>query len=167
MKMNAFRQLALGVVVGVALTPVAQAQPYGTAADSTNIRATVADLDSAWSHADAARWAAHYSPDADFINILGMVMEGADAIRARQREIFDGVFKGSRRVSALKRVRFLQSTVAVADVDIAITEFKALPPGSQPTEPGILRARMRHVLTKTGDKWLIVATQNTAVAPAP
>jgi len=64
-------------------------------------------------------------------------------------------------------VRFLRPDVAIADVDIEVTGFQALPPGSRPTERGVLRTRMRHVLTRTDVVWEIVATQNTAVAPRP
>ena len=145
-------------------TPV---RAEGTAADSTVIHAIVADLDSAWARGDAALWASHYAPDAEFINILGMVFPDLAAMQARHHEIFQGVFKGSRHHGTIRRLRFLEDDVAIADVDIEVTGFKALPPGSRPTEPGVLRTRMRHVLTRTETVWKIVATQNTAVAPRP
>ena len=136
-------------------------------ADSTSIAAIVADLDSSWARADAALWASHYTPDAEFINILGMLMPDMKSMQARHHEIFQGVFRGSRHHGALRRVRFLGPDVAIADVDVEVTGFKALPPGSVPTAPGVLRTRMRHILARVGGTWKILASQNTAVAPKP
>jgi uncharacterized protein (TIGR02246 family) len=157
----------LGFLLSAGMAQTSTAQSFGSADDSTSIRAIVADLDSAWAHADADRWASHYSQDADFVNILGMYMADTKAMHARHHEIFTGVFKGSTHVGTLRRLRFLDASVAIADVDVEVTGFKALPPGVVPTAPGVLRTRMKHILTKFGDEWRIVATQNTAVAPMP
>jgi len=167
MKTNALHYFVLGLFICTALAAAALAQPSGTAADSASIAAIVADLDSAWANADADRWAAHYVPDAEFINILGMLMPNTQAMRARHDEIFQGVFKGSRHHGTLRRLRLLGADAAIADVDIEVTGFSALPPGSRPTEPGVLRTRMRHVLQRIDGRWWIVATQNTAIAPRP
>lgn len=151
----------------VAATGSAAPPDAGTAADSIAIRAVVAELDSAWAHADAERWAAPYVEDAEFINVLGMLLPSRDALKARHHEIFTGVFRGSRYQGALRRVRFLGPDAAVADVDIAVTGFSALPPGARPTDPGVLRTRMRHVLERIEGRWRIVASQNTAILPRP
>jgi uncharacterized protein (TIGR02246 family) len=145
----------------------ADACAEGGAADSVAIQGIVADLDSAWARADAGQWASHYAPDAEFINILGTVFLDVKSMQARHHEIFQGVFRGSRHHGEIRRLRFLEDDVAIADVDVEVTGFKTLPPGSRPTEPGVLRTRMRHVLTRTDGVWKIVATQNTAVAPRP
>ncbi len=171
MKRGAAR-LAVGSMLALSLastvlTGAPSTQAPGIAADSSAIGAIVADLDSAWANADADRWAAHYVPDATFINILGMVMSNTQAMRARHHEIFIGVFRGSHHEGKLRWLRFLGPTAAIADVDVAVTGFSVLPPGSRPTAPGVLRTRMRHVLTRIDGRWWIVATQNTAVAPAP
>lgn len=165
MNVNALCCFTLCMVFHAARVPAVVGQT--PSADAESIGAIVADLDAAWAHADADRWASHYAPDAEFINILGMVMPNVEAMRARHHEIFHGVFKGSRHKGTLRKLRFLGPDVAIADVDIEVTGFSALPPGSRPTAPGVLRTRMRHVLQKAGSRWRIVATQNTAVAPAP
>jgi uncharacterized protein (TIGR02246 family) len=139
----------------------------GATADSASIGAIVADLDSSWAHADAALWASYYTADAEFINILGMLMPDVKSMQARHHEIFQGVFRGSRHLGTLRRVRFLGPDAAIADVDVEVTGFKALPPGSVPTAPGVLRTRMRHIFARVGGTWKIVASQNTAVAPKP
>ena len=167
MRVNQFVCCVLGFLLFLGIAQDSSAQSFGTANDSTSIRTVVADLDSAWAHSDADRWASHYAQDADFVNILGMYMADTKAMHARHHEIFTGVFKGSRHVGTIRRLRFLDATVAIADVDVEVTDFKALPPGVVPTAPGVLRTRMKHILTKSGDGWKIVATQNTAVAPMP
>lgn len=165
MRVNQFVCSMLGLLLFVGIAQDSSAQSFGRAADSTSIRAIIADLDSAWAHADANRWASHYAQDADFVNILGMYMADTKAMHDRHHEIFTGVFKGSRHVGTLRRLRFLDDSVAIADVDVEVTGFKALPPGVVPTAPGVLRTRMKHILVKSGEQWRIVATQNTAVAP--
>lgn len=145
--------------------PSSQRPASALAADSVAIVALVAELDSAWAHADADRWVAPYAPDATFINILGMLLPDRAAVRERHDQIFRTVFSGSHYRSQLRALRFLGPDAAVADVDIEVTDFAALPPGSQPTQEGVLRTRMRHVLERADGRWWIVATQNTAVAP--
>lgn len=148
-----------------AACPTASAQPSTPAADSASIAAILADLDRAWHDADAGRWVSHYAPDARFINIAGMVMPDTGALRSRLHQIFNGVFKGSRHVGTLRHLRFVGADVAVVDEDIEITGFSALPAGTRPTAPGLLRTRMRHVLQRVDGRWRIVASQNTPVAP--
>lgn len=160
------RMLIVAALCAIGATTAA-AQTQETSADTLAIRTIIGELDSAWAHSDADRWAKQYSPDADFINILGMYMPDIKAMHARHHEIMTGVFKGSRHAGTLRRLRFLDAIVAIADVDIEVTGYKALPPGVVPTAPGVLRTRMRHILTKSGEGWRIVATQNTAVAPTP
>lgn len=175
MKFRSALAVALGTAALIGSVPVsksaaeapATAVPANTTADSLQIAAVVADLDSAWAQGDADRWARNYATDADFINILGMLLPDTKSMQARHHEIFTGVFRGSRHAGTLRRLRFLAPGAALADVDVAVTGFTALPPGTRPTEPGILRTRMRHVLRKMDNRWQIIATQNTAIAPKP
>lgn len=160
-------RLRWSIVLAALILAPAPARAEGRAADSTSIHAIVADLDSAWARADAGLWASHYAPDAEFINILGMLFPDVKAMQARHHEIFQGVFRGSRHHGMVRRLRFLGPDAAVADVDIAVTGYKALPPGGRATEPGVLRTRMKHVLARSNGVWKIVSSQNTAVAPRP
>ena len=152
------------MVALIGLTAPRHARGDATA-DSTSIGAIVADLDSSWARADAALWASHYTPDAEFINILGTLMPDVKSMRDRHHEIFQGVFRGSRHHGVLRRLRVLCPDAAIADVDVEVTGYKALPPGSVPTAPGVLRTRMRHMFARVGGTWKIVESQNTAVAP--
>lgn len=159
------RWLVCGFAACVLVAPAAAAQAAATQADSASIVAILADLDPAWHSADADWWVAHYAPDAQFINIAGTLMPTTEALRARLHDIFRGVFRGTQHVGTLRHLRFIGPDVAVADEDIKITRFSALPSGIRATEPGVLRTRMRHVFQRVGSRWIIVASQNTAVAP--
>ena len=146
-------------------TATGEAQRPGRGADSARIATVLAALDSAWQSGAAKQWVAHYAPDANFINISGMRMTDRATLEARLAQIFGGIFRGSRHVGTLRHLRFLGADAAVADEDIEITGFAGLPAGISPTAPGVLRTRMRHVLERRAGRWVIVASQNTAVAP--
>lgn len=134
--------------------------------DSLRIAAVLADLDSAWQTGDADRWVAHYAKDARFINVSGTLMTDTAVLRSRLDAIFRGMFHGSRHVGTLRHLLVLGPDAVVVDEDIEITGFSALPGGVEASAPGVLRTRMRHVLRRAGGGWVIVASQNTAVAAA-
>ena len=160
--------LAAGLAGATPAGGQATASPPATS-DSVRIVAVLAALDSAWHAGDAGRWVAQYASGADFIgfiNISGTRMDDPGTLRARLALIFAGIFRGSRHVGTLRQLRFVSDDAAVADEDIEITGFSALPAGIAPTAPGVLRTRMRHVLIRRAARWVIVASQNTAVAPA-
>ena len=160
--------VALSFALAGSAAPL-QAQTRASVADSTRIVAVLAALDSAWHAGDADRWVAHYATGRDFVgfvNLSGMRMNDLPALRTRLAAIFSGIFRGSRHVGTLRRLQFLAPNTAVVDEDIEITGFAGLPAGISPTSPGVLQTRMRHVMVRRGNRWLIVASQNTAVAPA-
>ncbi len=67
-------------------------------------------LDEAWNAADAARFAAEFSDDADLINIFGTHFNGRAEIEKRIRSIFDTIYKGStHRSRSLEMARYLNS----------------------------------------------------------
>lgn len=129
------------------------------------LRESVQRLARAWNEADAALWVAEYWPDADFINILGMLLPSPAALQERAAAILVGPFKGSRFEGTVRQIRFLGPDAAIVDVDVRVTRFPGLPPGAVATEPGLLATRLKHVFHRRGGIWKIVASQNTAVAP--
>ncbi len=140
-------------------------------------RAAIGDLlnglTEAWNRADADAWAGAYSNDAVFINIIGLVSEGPDAIRAQHAGIWSSIYKGSELAQAIRAVRFLGPDVAIADIDIRLSGIRELPPGAASNAADdrdgrkSLRTIMRHVLQKSDGAWRITASQNTVVTPLP
>jgi len=158
----------LAVVLSFMLAPaVARAdQPRGE--DEAALRQLVAAQAEAWNRHDAMAWSKDFAPDADFVNIVGSVFQGRAEIEKRHAGIFASIFKDSRTKVTVRRLAFLGPDVAIVDTDHEVTGHAGLPPGIQSSdESGVLRTRMRYVLRKSGEKWQIVAAQNTDVKPAP
>ncbi|MDC3960460.1 SgcJ/EcaC family oxidoreductase [Polyangium jinanense] len=135
--------------------------------EEASLRKLVAEQTEAWNRHDAAAWSKAFAPDAEFINIVGTIFSGRDEIQKRHALLFESVFKDSHTEVTVRKLRLIDSNVAVVDTDHVVTGYAALPPGVQATEQGVLRTRMRYVMKQSGGMWSIVAGQNTDVKPAP
>jgi uncharacterized protein (TIGR02246 family) len=145
--------------------PVAAYQDARKDKGDAAVRSLIADLDEAWNRGDAPAWARHYAEDGELVNILGGVLSGRDAITRRHAEILSTFFQGSRHIGKIRNIRWLGPNAAVVDVDVELSNYKALPPGIQEDPDHVLRTRLKHILSRTGGEWKIVASQNTAVMP--
>lgn len=121
-----------------------------------------------WNRHDARAWVAAFSDDAEFINILGMALQGRPEIERRHVEIFQTIFARSRVVVVTRKVRVLGPSAALAETDYELRDYDRLPPGIQATDPdGTLRTRLKYVWELEREGWRIVAAQNTAILPLP
>jgi uncharacterized protein (TIGR02246 family) len=132
------------------------------AGGTADIQALVDAQIAAWAAKDADRYAATYAPDARFVNPIGAVLEGREAIRAQHAFLFAGPFAPTTETQAIADVRFLTGTIAVVSLNAALTGFT----GPAPTEPGVLRTIKTWVVVRRAGAWLIVTQQITAVPPA-
>lgn len=135
--------------------------------DEAGVTGIATAWDAAWNAGDAGAIAALFVDDAEFINGRGQIAQGAATIYANNAAALAGVFKGSHTQGTTRGIAFLSGTAAVLDVDNELTGFNALPPGTVPTEPGVLRARFKRVVVKRGGVWRILQMQLTNVAPTP
>jgi uncharacterized protein (TIGR02246 family) len=136
-------------------------------AEST-IREALAQQAEAWNRHDARAWVAPFSADAEFVNIVGMLLQGRAEIEKRHAEIFAGIFAHSRVRVTTRRVRELGPGAAVAETDYELRDYDRLPPGIRATDPdGTLRTRLKYVWALDHGEWKIVAAQNTALLPPP
>lgn len=168
--MRAFFQMMMTAATGLMLVlalPASADSAKARSLDEAAIRKLVDAQTEAWNRSDAAAWSRDFAPDAEFINIVGTVFKGRPEIESRHASIFSTLFKGSRTQVRVTRVLFVSADVAVTDMEHLVTGYAGLPPGVQPTEPGVLKTRMRYVMKKHGKRWEIVAGQNTDVKPAP
>ena len=138
--------------------------PHG---GTEGVLASVSAFDAAWEAGSASGIAATFADDAEFVNGRGQIAIGTEAIRAQHAGLFAGPFAGSHLESTVRRVTFLSGTSAAVDTDTELTGYGALPPGTNPTEPGKQRGRHKRVLVKRGGQWKVVLMQITSVAPAP
>lgn len=121
----------------------------------------------AWNVGDSASFSSVFSEDADFINILGQVFHGREAITQIHGFILGGQFKGSHTTITMRQFRQITPDVVLVEALYELTGYRSLPPGITPTEAGILKTRMKYVFLKRDDAWQIVAAQNTALLPPP
>lgn len=132
------------------------------------IRQLLDEQVAAWNAGDAQAWCKDHTPDAAFVNILGMHFHGRDANANRHAELFAGIFKDSRLALRDLNVRVFDNATAMADAELDLTGFRRLPPGIRPSiGNGVLRTRMHYVLIHAAGRWQIVFSQNTAVMPMP
>lgn len=132
------------------------------------IRALLAAQAQAWNEHDARAWAAPFTEDAEFVNIMGTLFQGRAQVAQRHDELFRGIFSRSRVVVTTRKVLSLGATSALAETVHELRDYDRLPPGVRATEAdGALRTRLKYVLVLTPDGWRIRSAQNTAMAPAP
>lgn len=140
-----------------------QASIGGTSADQA-IESLAAALNAAWVVKDAAAYAAPFAEDAEVISPIATFLSGRAAIEARHVVLFNGPLATSTFVMSIRRVQFLTGTIAIVDLDAALSPPS---PGLPATTPGVLRMLTRWVVTKRGGEWEIAAAQSTAVPPSP
>jgi uncharacterized protein (TIGR02246 family) len=121
----------------------------------------------AWNQDNAQAWVQDFSEDADFINIIGTHFNGQAETQKRHAALFSGIFRNSHLEVEVWKVRQLSPTAVIAETVQTLRGYDALPPGVEPTEPGVLRTRMKYVFEKQGRDWRIVSAQNTAIHPKP
>ena len=109
-----------------------------------------------WNMKSGAEFAKPFAEDADYVVINGMQIKGRIAITKGHQGIFDTIYKSTTISLSADTIRFLRPDVAVVHVS-----------GSLKTPDGesqrTTNAKMTLVMTKTNDKWEIVAFQNTEV----
>ncbi len=74
---------------------------------------------------DADAFAATYAPDARFLDPIGNMVEGREAIRAQHAFLFGGPFAPSTETQVIADIRFPTGTVAI--VCISTPRSPALP----------------------------------------
>ena len=107
--------------------------------DEEGIEALVDAQFAAWSAKDAAAYASTYAVDAKSFNPVGGVLDGREVIRLQHAFLFSGPFAQSTETEAITGIRFLTGTIAIAYLNSALSGHSGLPPGLNPTEPGVVR----------------------------
>jgi uncharacterized protein (TIGR02246 family) len=124
--------------------------------DETAIRANVEQMMKGWNAKSGEEFAKPFAEDADYVVINGMQFKGRPVIAQSHQRIFETFYKNSNLTLAVETIRFLKPDIAIVHVSgsLQITEG-----GSTHTT----KAKMTMVMTKTGNRWEIVAFQNTGV----
>ena len=118
------------------------------------VRAVFSAMEAAWRKGDGEEFAEHFTPDADFVNIIGMHVHGKAAIAALHTQIFDSIYAGSSVALPIKSLRSLGSGVAVAvllpEVQVPAGPFK-----------GTVQTVATATLVRAGQPWRVASFHNT------
>jgi uncharacterized protein (TIGR02246 family) len=129
---------------------------------AASVEAVVSALAQGWNRHDMTAFAAAFSENADFVNVIGMHWQGRQEIEAKHAQVHRTIFRNSRLRLVEQAVRFLSPTIALAHASWEMKGAETLPGWNAPeTRRGI----MTLVLTKEADRWLIAAAHNTDIIP--
>lgn len=117
----------------------------------------VRGLQDAWNAGDAARFAAPFADDADFVNVYGMYAHGRDAIRAGHEGIFRSIYAGSRVEYRVKSARRLRGDVALVHLHAHLS----VPAGPMAGENDALPSMV--LVREGGGEWRIASFHNTFI----
>jgi len=134
-----------------------------TSAEATeSVKAVVSSLAESWNRHDMASFAAAFSENADFVNVIGMHWRGKQEIEAKHATVHRTIFRNSNLQILDLSVRFLDPSTAIVHVWTELKGAESLPGRNA---PAIRRALMTCVLMKEHDRWLITAAHNTDIVP--
>ena len=150
-------KLLFVAVLGIG-TLSAQAPP---AADEKAIHPLVADFMDAWNKHDAHAFAETFTEDADFTNVRGDAAHGRRAVEDFHAPIFATRFKNTHITADEVRIRFLSSDLASLDVRWEMTG--AIEADGTPI--AIRKGLLNWIVTRHGDRWLILMMHNQEFTP--
>ncbi|MET0388918.1 MAG: SgcJ/EcaC family oxidoreductase [Polyangiales bacterium] len=132
-------------------------------ADRQAIAALFDEMYRAWGAGDAARYAACFEPDVDYVAFDGTHIKGRVANERLHRQLFDSVLHDTRVEGSLSQLRLLTPDVALAHATGSVLF---------PWQRSLAQARGRLslqtlVLVRREGRWLAAAFQNTRVKPMP
>jgi len=141
-------------------------------ADADDVRKVVAGVATAWNRHDLDAFGKLFAPDAEFVNVAGVLWKGRQSIQAQhayshgvipadspgfseQDRRYYGIFKNSTLIFDQIDVRLLRKEVAIAHVNWQLL-------GDDRTQ-NPRRGVFIFVLTRQSFGWLIAAAQNTEI----
>jgi len=138
-------------------------QEVDAATEEEAVKNVLNSFQDCWNRHDMEGFATLFAEDADFVNVRGMRWVGRAAIKEAHTQTHAGIFKASRITIKETIIRFIKPDVAVSRSFWDLVGHTT--PTGEPAPPrkGILT----NVLVKQNDKWQIVVTQNTDIAPPP
>ncbi len=150
------------------LSGLAFGQLQGAPEDAAAIKQVVQSQADAWNRGDAVAFAARYSENGTFTNVIGEQIYGKPGFVAQHQYIFSTIYKGSHNEFAIDKILFLRPDVAVVNIDGVLKGATRVPPGLSAAEvDGAIHVKLQEVMTKEKDGWWVAAFHNVAVMPLP
>ena len=134
---------------------------------SNDPAAPLAAFAAGWNAGDGTAIAAAFTPDAQFVNVVGHVLDGRDAIAAQHQRILDGIYRGTRAEFPAGAVRLLGTCHALIGCNTTVHNVAHAPPGVALPADGIMRSRLVLVTVATDAGWQIMFAQNTVIVAMP
>ena len=132
--------------------PAAQPVTERRSADEAAIRQTDASFVKAYQQGNAKSVAAHFTPDAEYVDEFGNVIQGREAIEESLTEFFDK-HRGCKLEMNIDTIRFISPEVAVEDGRTTATHAES---------PAPVESRYTTVHVKTNGKWLAASVRDHA-----
>jgi uncharacterized protein (TIGR02246 family) len=129
------------------------------------IEAVFARMAELWNQHDTRAYAALWTEDADFVNVVGMHRHGRKELLAELDYLHTDRFKNTHIRIECHTVQFLTPELALAHVWWEMNGDPGIP--GFPTENGRRRGVFTHVLRLTPEGWRFIASQNTDTLPIP
>ncbi|MFI9403785.1 SgcJ/EcaC family oxidoreductase [Nocardia sp. NPDC052316] len=128
-------------------------------ADEAKLLRLLATQSAAWAAGDGAAFAATFTPDADFVSVIGEFIRGRTELAAVMQEGFDGFMQGTRLSDPeTTAIRFPTPDVAVM-VTSGVCVLRSGRAGCRPED---LSVQTRVALRCAGE-WLFTTFQNTRI----
>ncbi len=121
-------------------------------------------LSESWNRHDMATYAAQFTEDADFVNVIGMHWRGRPEIEARHAVVHRTIFRNSTLRTFDISLRLLGPGIVLAHIKWEMTGHES-PQGSH--FPEVRHGVITGVLIEQGGHWLIAAFHNTDIIPLP
>lgn len=128
--------------------------------DKEVIQQVISQMTEGWNHSSGKVFAEHYSEDASFVNIFGMLFSSKEEIAVRHDKIFDTFMKGSIFEVNDQQLREVQPGLVIAHVRWKVTN---IPPSDKLLFRSTMDGIFTHVFVKSSENWNITFSQNTSM----
>ena len=119
----------------------------------------------AWNRHDTQAYAALWTDDCSFVNVLGMHRQGRAEMKAELDYLHAGRFQHTQVCMEPATIRLLTPEIALITSRWHMTGDPGIP--EYPTRNGERTGMFTHVVQRTAAGWRFVASQNTDILPIP
>ena len=159
--MRATRVLTFMFMLGAPVGAIESRAVDGSVADRKAIQDIASRWQDAWNRHDMDALSSLVAEDVDFVNVGARWMRNRQEFKDHHAERHQIVFKESVWTTKNVHLKFIRSDVAVVHVEWSIRGDRNA--DGTPREPR--EGLFTWVVEKQNGRWLIVAAQNTNVAP--
>jgi uncharacterized protein (TIGR02246 family) len=159
----AFPLLLLMSTYAAGQTTGGEAKSPAHSKDEAEISKVLAAFVEAWNKHDAKAFSMVFAEGADFTNVRGMSASGRAEIEQFHAPLFATRFKDTSQKMTKTKIRLIRPDVAAVDAWWEMTGVK----GPEGQDIPLRRGLLNLVMTKEGEKWLIMVMHNMDLPSSP